>query len=132
MKRKTKTGEPSLRERLSKKFLEALEEDFQVHGVSILEKMRQSSPERYCELAAKMIMSSVEPQKELQGLAAATSSYEVGRIQLQQLGLAEPSDEQIEQAVAATDAFIAQLEAIRDRAQFGELGNGHASTIGPS
>jgi hypothetical protein len=131
MKRKSKLGEPSLRERLSKKFLEALEEDFQVHGVSILEKMRQSSPERYCELAAKMIMSS-EPQKELQGLAAATSSHEVGRIQLQQLGLLEPTDEQIEQAIAATDAFIAQLEAIRDRAQFGELGNGHANTIGTS
>jgi hypothetical protein len=129
--RKPKSGEPSLREKLSKRFLEALEADFQAYGIAVLEKMRESSPERYCELAAKMIMSS-EPQKELKGIAAATNSHEMGRIYLQQVGLLDPSDAQVEQAVAAADAFIAQLEAIRDRAQFGESGNGHAAPIGTS
>jgi hypothetical protein len=37
MARKTKSGEPSLREKLSQKFLEALQEDFEVYGKSVLE-----------------------------------------------------------------------------------------------
>jgi hypothetical protein len=43
--RKTETGKPTLRERLSQKFLEALEADFQLHGISVLEKMRETHPE---------------------------------------------------------------------------------------
>jgi hypothetical protein len=131
MKRKTKSGEPSLREKLSQRFLEALEEDFQVYGVTVLQKMRESHPERYAELAAKMIMSS-EPKQDPKGIAGAKSMEEVGRILLQQVGLPDPTDEQIEQALEANSVFLAQLEEIKDRAQFGELGNGHADTIGPS
>jgi len=119
--RKPKSGEPSLRERLSKKFLEALEEDFQLHGVAILERMRESSPERYCELAAKMIMSS-EPQKEEKGLSGAGSTQEIGARLLQSIGLIEPTDEQVQAAIEANDRFIEQLEGIRDKAAF--LGEG--------
>jgi hypothetical protein len=129
MKRKPKSGEPSLRERLSQKFLEALEADFQLHGPTILERMRESHPERYAELAAKLIMSS-EPQQNAKGLAAANSMEEVGRILLQQVGLPEPTAEEIEQAIQANDLFLEQLEAIKDRAQFGEATNGHANPTG--
>jgi hypothetical protein len=123
--RKTKSGEPSLRERLSQKFLEALEADFQAYGTTVLEKMRESHPERYAELAAKMIMTA-EPPQPAKGLAAANSMQEVGRILLQQVGLPEPTDEEIEEAIKANDVFLAQLEAIKNRAQFRELGNGNA------
>jgi hypothetical protein len=129
--RKPKSGEPSLRERLSQKFLEALEADFQLHGISVLERMRETHPERYAELAAKMIMTA-EPAEQKQGIAQAKSMKEIGMRLLQSIGVIEPTDQQVEEAIAANDVFVEQLEAIRDRAQFGELGNGHAITIGES
>jgi hypothetical protein len=122
--KKPKSGEPSLRERLSQRLLQALEADFEVHGVSVLERMRESSPERYCQLSAKLIMSA-EPKQNPQGLAAATNSNEMGRIYLQQVGLLEPTDQQIEQAVAAVDELLARLEAIKNAAAFGTLDNGN-------
>jgi hypothetical protein len=115
MARKTKSGEPSLREKLSQKFLEALQEDFEVYGKSVLEKMRESHPERYAELAAKMIMAA-EPPERKDGFGSDTSMEAVGRRLLQSIGVIEPTDSQIEQAIAANDEFIGQLEAIRDRA----------------
>jgi hypothetical protein len=117
--RKQKSGEPSLRERLSQKFLEALEADFQLHGTTILERMRESHPERYAELAAKLIMTA-EPKQEPQGLAAASSMHDVGQRLLQSIGCVEPTEEQIQAAIVANDEFIAQLEAIRAKAE-GEL-----------
>jgi hypothetical protein len=45
---------------------------------------------------------------------------------LQSIGLNDPTDEQIEGAIQANDKFIAQLEQIRDRAQFGGADNGNA------
>jgi hypothetical protein len=123
--RKPKSGEPSLREKLSQKFLEALEADFQLHGLTVLEKMRESSPERYAELAAKMIMSA-EPPEQKDGFASDNSMEAVGARLLQSVGLIEPTNEQIEAAIAANDEFIAKLEQIRDAAAFGS-GNGSAS-----
>jgi hypothetical protein len=122
--RKSKSVEPSLREKLSKKFLEALEADFQAYGSSVLERMRESHPERYAELAAKMIMTA-EPAQQAEGLAAAKNMHEFACIQLRQIGLPEPTDEQIEEAVKANDWFLEQLEAIKNRAQFGALDNGN-------
>jgi hypothetical protein len=78
------------------------------------------------------LIAATEPPPKADGLTAANTMEEVGRRLLQSIGLYEPSDEQIEAAIAANDAFIAKLEQIRDRAQFGESGNGHADTIGPS
>jgi hypothetical protein len=114
-----------LREKLSQKFLEALEADFQLHGLTVLEKMRESSPERYAELAAKMIMSA-EPPEQKDGFASDNSMEAVGARLLQSVGLIEPTNEQIEAAIAANDEFIAKLEQIRDAAAFGS-GNGSAS-----
>jgi hypothetical protein len=39
---------------------------------------------------------------------------ELGLKLLQSIGFTAPSDEQIQQAIAANNAFIAKLEAIRD------------------
>jgi hypothetical protein len=71
-----------------------------------------------------MIMSS-EPQQQAEGLAAAKNMREFARIQLQQIGLLDATDEQIEEAVKANDWFLEQLEAIKNRAQFGALDNGN-------
>jgi hypothetical protein len=77
--------------------------------------MRESHPERYAELAAKMIMAA-EPPERKDGFGSDTSMEAVGRRLLQSIGVIEPTDSQIEQAIAANDEFIGQLEAIRDRA----------------
>jgi hypothetical protein len=130
MARKSKSGSPSLRQRLSAAFLEALTDDFAVNGAAVIEKMRQTHPERYAELAGKLIMSA-EPEQKAEGLAAANSMHEVGARLLQQVGVIEPTDEQIEQAIEANDKFISALEQIRDAAGFGDLTNGNANTIGP-
>lgn len=45
------------------------------------------------------------------------SMTEIGRKLLQQVGLREPDDVSIQQAIEANDQLIAALEAIRDRAQ---------------
>jgi hypothetical protein len=121
MKRK-KTGEPSLREKLSQSFLEALTADFAINGPAVIEKMRATHPERYAELAAKMIMTA-EPQQKADGFASDTSMEAVGRRLLNSVGMVEPDGAAIEAAIAANDVFVAALESIRDRASLG--GNGH-------
>jgi hypothetical protein len=123
---KKKSGEPSLRERLSQKFLEALQ-DFELYGKTVLEKMRQTHPERYAELAAKMIMAAEPPEKPDK---LGNSMHDVGMRLLQQVGLVEPSEDDIQAAILANDRFISELEAIANAAAFGEPTNGHADTIG--
>jgi hypothetical protein len=64
--------------------------------------------------------------------AQANSMHEIGKRLLQSVGFSEPDDISIQAAIEANNAFIEQLEAIRERAQFGEPTNGHANTIGES
>ena len=47
----------------------------------------------------------------------ARSMQDIGRKLMQSVGIREPSDDLIQQAIEANDAFIARLEAIRDAAQ---------------
>ena len=49
--------------------------------------------------------------------AQANSMQDLGRKLLQSVGFASPDDVSIQAAIDANDAFIAQLEQIRDRAQ---------------
>jgi hypothetical protein len=115
---KSKATEPSLRNRLSQSFLEALEADFKLHGAAAIEKMRASHPERYVELTGKSIMST-EPPLDKIDFKSAKSMPEIGLKLLQSVGLDEhaATDDMIEQAIKTNDNFIAKLEAIRDCAQ---------------
>jgi hypothetical protein len=61
--RKAKATEPSLRERLSQSYLEAFEADFRAHGISVLEQLREKSPEKYAEIASRLIAAS-EPKPD--------------------------------------------------------------------
>jgi hypothetical protein len=111
--RKPKSAEPSLRDKLSQAFLETLEADFRVYGATVIETMRQTDPTRYAELAGKLIMTA-EPVSKGIDFNSANSMDELGLKLLQSIGFTAPSDEQIQQAIAANNAFIAKLEAIRD------------------
>ena len=48
---------------------------------------------------------------------SARSMQDIGRKLMQSVGVREPSDDDIQAAIEANDAFIARLEAIRDAAQ---------------
>ena len=111
MGRKPKAAEPSLRAKLSAAFLEAFERDFSTYGVSVIEKLRERSPEKYAELAGKLIMTTEPPHD---GFNEAQTMEEIGRKLLQSVGANELAltDDMIEQAIAANDAFIARLGQI--------------------
>jgi hypothetical protein len=55
--------------------------------------------------------------ESLLDFATANSMQDIGRKLLQAVGFASPDDVSIQAAIEANDAFIAQLEQIRDRAQ---------------
>jgi hypothetical protein len=114
--RKPKSAEPSLLDKLSMNFLAAFERDFETHGVDVIEKLRERSPEKYAELVARLI-ATTEPKKD--GFESANSMEELGRKLL--LSVKAPDDaitaQMIADTIEANDAFIAKLEAIRDSAQ---------------
>jgi hypothetical protein len=111
------TIEPSLRAKLSQAFLEALQLDFAEYGKGVIEDMRQKDPTRYAELAGRLIMTFEQPAEG--SWDDCKSMQDIGRKLLKSVGCDESamSDGVVEQAIAANDAFIAKLEAIRDKAQ---------------
>jgi tRNA G37 N-methylase TrmD len=106
---KPKAAEPSLRDKLSKNFLEALEADFREYGKDVIEQMRTKDPTRYAELAGKMIMTA-EPRNE--SIENSRNMHEVAIALLKSVGFNSPDDNSIEQAIKANDAFINRLQAI--------------------
>jgi tRNA G37 N-methylase TrmD len=106
---KPKAAEPSLRDKLSKNFLEALEADFREYGKDVIEQMRTKDPTRYAELAGKMIMA-VEPRE--QSLENARNMHEVAIALLKSVGFADPDDRSIEQAIQLNNKFIDDLQNI--------------------
>jgi hypothetical protein len=126
--RKPKNTEPSLRDKLSAAYLEVFQADFAANGIAVIEALRNKSPEKYAEIAARLI-AATSPTEQKDGFAADTSMEAVGRRLLQNIGLDEPTDEQIQAAIAANSVFMAELEAIRDRALFGTLDNGNAREL---
>jgi hypothetical protein len=63
--RKTKAAEPSLRDLLSQNFLKAFERDFaeKDQRVAAIKALGEKSPEKYAEIAARLI-AATEPQPE--------------------------------------------------------------------
>src|SRR5262252_1897091 len=114
MKPKRKAIEPSLREKLSQSFLEALEADFRLHGKGILEQMRQTHPERYAELAGKLIMSAEPLAKN--DFASANSMEELGTRLLEAVGISRDiiTPAMIADAIAAQESFNKRLEEIAE------------------
>ena len=92
--------------------------DFKLHGKRALEQVRLESPSKYLELASKLaaLVAALKPPQS--AFHDANSMQDIGRKLLQSVGADDVTltDDLIAQAVAANDAFIAQLEAIRDKA----------------
>src|SRR5262245_66453830 len=108
--RKPKAGEPSLRDKLSADYLEAYQADFAVNGKSVIEELRTKSPEKYVEIAARLI-AATEPRAD-DGYENCQSQEEIGRKVLENIGLRDTDESSVEKAVKAHDVFIEQLRAI--------------------
>ena len=111
MPRKAKTAEPSLRDMLSARFLEAIHTDFEAHGVEVIQRLRDKDPRAYCEISARLI-AATEPPGD--GFDGAESLQELGVRLLESVGC--PRDaitaDTAEAAVAAQDDFAAALAKI--------------------
>src|SRR5215475_10417270 len=72
----------------------------------------------HSELAIAKVFHRFDTQNDDQlDFKSARSMQDIGRKLMQFVGVREPSDDDIQAAIEANDAFIARLEAIRDRAQ---------------
>src|SRR5262245_17348764 len=108
--KKSKAAEPSLRDKLSANFMKAFEADFADNGVTVIEQLRQRSPEKYAELAAKLIAQSEPPDPN--DVNNAKTSEDLMRHALARMGVANPSETQVQMAVAANSRFMTELEQI--------------------
>jgi hypothetical protein len=109
---------PSTRDKLSSAFVEALEKDWAEHGAEVIQQIRQDNPVKYGELIARLVpmdSNTIEPND----FSTANSMQDIGRKLLCSVGTVDDTitDDMVELAIEANDAFIARLEAIRDRAQ---------------
>jgi hypothetical protein len=105
--------EPSLRDKLSAKFLAAFEADFAENGVEVIQKLREKYPQHYAELGARLIASTEEPAGPTD-FSDCQSQEDIGRKLLMQLGLGEYqiTDRMCQQAVDANEKLITALERI--------------------
>src|SRR5262245_4386995 len=110
MKPRKPKNEPSLRDKLSANFMVAFEADFAANGVNVIEQLRLRAPEKYAALAADLIRQAEPPRGVF---SEAKSTEDIGRGLLAQVGLTDPTEQQIEMAIAANDRLVSELEAIR-------------------
>jgi hypothetical protein len=91
--------------------------DFKLHGKSALEQVRRESPSKYLELASKLaaLVATLKPPQS--AFHDANSMQDIGRKLLESVGTdnAAITEDMIQEAVAANDRLIAQLESIRDK-----------------
>jgi len=111
MARKPKTAEPSLRDKLSAHFLEAFEADFAAHGADVIEALRNKSPDKYADIAARLI-AATEPPSD--GFESAQTMQEIGLRLLKSVGCPEgvATDDMIARAVELNDQFVADLTQV--------------------
>src|SRR5262245_43286220 len=124
-RRKPEKNDVSARDQLALKFLAALETDFALHGAGVIAKMRESHPERYAELAGKLILSA-EPPKNTADINNAQSSEDIARSLLDSVD-ADPdkiTPDMIAATIKANDAFVNTLESIARPAARREKGYG--------
>ena len=92
--------------------------DFKLHGKRALEQVRLESPSKYLELASKLaaLVAALKPPQS--AFHDANSMQDIGRKLLESVGTdnAAITEDMIQEAVAANDRLIAQLESIRDKA----------------
>jgi hypothetical protein len=107
------SGSPSTRDKLSGGFMEALAKDWAEHGPEVIQQIRLDNPVKYGELIARLIpMDANLPTAN--DYSSCQSMEDIGLKLLQQVGIDDPTEDQIARAITANNQFMAALEAIRD------------------
>jgi hypothetical protein len=119
--RKPETKEPSLVDELSKP-LRDIVNDIKAHGLDALQTVREKSPEKYLELATKLLPLVAALNPGTSDIADCKSMNDIGVQLLRSVGIDdfEVTPDMIQAAIDANDKFIQALEAIKDASQ-GEL-----------
>ena len=109
--KKPKASEPSARDKLSAAFLKAFEADFENYGIEAIEKLREESPAKYAEIAARLI-TATEPKseepKDVRSLAIR---------ELKDVGAFEVTEDMIEQVIKAGEEHLDKVLAIKAAAE---------------
>jgi hypothetical protein len=115
-KSKTKTVEPSLRDKLSASFMKAFQNDFELYGVEVIEQLRERHPDKYAQIATQLI-ATVEP-KAADGFEQCDSMEDIGRRLWKSVGVEEDAatDDMVARAIAANDRLIDELGQIAQEA----------------
>jgi hypothetical protein len=113
MMRKPKSSEPSLRDKLSADFLIAFQSDFAENGAAVISRLREKSPEKYAEIASRLI-AAAEPPTSLEDYSRCKTVEDVGKQLLLQMGADESriSDWMIQAAVEANGQLVDRLATI--------------------
>ena len=115
MSRARKTN-PDLRQDLSADFVRALAADWKENGPNVIARVREDTPDKYCELVAKTVPKEmlISAERGLDDFKDCQSQADIAINLLKQVGLpdgaATPS--MIEQAVEAQLLFVETLERI--------------------
>ena len=112
-KSRKSTNEPSLRDKLTQAFVEALQADFEQHGVSTIEKLREKYPERYIDACTRLTVPA-EPPPAPGDYSECKSVFDVARKMLVDNGMHPDAitDAMVEQAAEAAEALKDRLDAI--------------------
>jgi len=111
MKKKTKTAEPSLLDQLNGP-LKDIVKDFRENGAAALEAVRLRNPEKYLELSTKLLPLIVSLNPPGSDFSGCKSMEDIGTKLLLSVGISDPSDAQIADAIKANDEFIARLQGV--------------------
>src|SRR5262249_56013396 len=89
------------------------------YGGETIEKLRESHPDRYAEVAVKLIASATPPA----GLFDKAQSFEdIGAGLLKSVGLNDPTPEQVAAAITENDRFVTALQLIANSNASADVG----------
>jgi hypothetical protein len=113
MGRNRKSDQPSALDSLASRVAEALAKDWAEHGDEVIVRIREEDPVEYRKLIVRLV-----PQDALVpapgAYADCNSMADIGRRLLEQVGVIDPSEDQVARAVQVNNEFMGKLEAIRD------------------
>jgi hypothetical protein len=111
--RKGNSSEPSLRDRLTSAFVEALEKDWTEHGPSVIAAVREQAPAKYAELIVRLV--PIEPNLVAPGdFSQCDSEEDIAKRLLAQVGIEGDAvaPHMVQAAIAANTTFINELQRI--------------------
>ncbi len=113
MSRKSSKNDRDSRHDLSNDFVQALAADWKEHGAATIEAVRQKTPDKYCELIAKVVPKEmlISADRRAEDFSDCPDMQEIGRRLLLQTGIHEVAitDTMIAQTIEANDCFVDRL-----------------------